>query len=47
MMETQSVVGPIAGNFLGLARVKKAWDGVLALFTFIVGFVSLLAPGEN
>jgi hypothetical protein len=47
MMETRSVVGPIVGNFYGLTPVKRAWDRIIALFTFLVGFVSLLAPGEN
>jgi hypothetical protein len=47
MMETHSVVGLSAGNFFGFARVRKAWDRVLDLLTFIVGFASLLAPGQN
>jgi hypothetical protein len=47
MMGNQSVVGLRAANFFGFARVRKAWDRVLDLFTFIVGFASLLAPGGN
>ena len=46
-MNTHSVVGLSAGKFFGFARVRKAWDRALDLFTFIVGFASLLAPDEN
>lgn len=46
MMESRSV-DSVAANVFGWARLKAGWERVLALFTFVVGFAALLAPGEN
>jgi hypothetical protein len=46
MLEMRSV-RIIAGSFLGVSRVKNVLGGIHALFTFVIGFASLLAPGEH
>ena len=42
-----SSVSLVTSSLFGLLRVKTVWDRVLALTTFLIGFASLLAPGEK
>ena len=46
MLELRSI-GISAGNLPGVSRVRSVWESVNALFTFLVGFASLLAPDEH
>ena len=40
-------IGIQAGSLLGVSRVRSVWESINALFTFLVGFASLLAPNEH
>jgi len=42
-----SNVGLSMSSSFGLSPLKSLWDRVLALTTFLIGFVFLLAPGEK
>ena len=42
-----SSVSLVTNSLFGLLRVKTVWDRVLALTSFLIGFASLLAPGEK
>jgi hypothetical protein len=46
MLELRSI-GISAGNVRAVSRLKSVWENVHALFTFLVGFASLLAPDEH
>jgi hypothetical protein len=46
MLELRSI-GISAANLPGVSRVRSVWESMNALFTFLVGFASLLAPDEH
>jgi hypothetical protein len=46
MLELRSIA-LTAGNLPVVSRVRSVWESVNALFTFIIGFASLLAPDEH
>ena len=46
MLELRSI-GMSALSLLGVSRLRSVWASVNALFTFLVGFASLLAPDEH
>jgi hypothetical protein len=46
MLELRST-GISAGSLRGVSRVRSVWESINALFTFLIGFASLLAPDEH